>query len=129
MERTYDDSKLFNASKKCFAEAKNTLESGEPLRLVVSKSHEWRTAKSNLLGEGIENQALLESHDAILIRRLTSGRIAFWNRGSQKLYGWSMKEAMGKPADDLLQTELPEPLRDIKAQLRWHGCRKVSTSN
>lgn len=92
------------------------------MSLVVSKSHEWRTAKGNLIGEGIENQALLESHDAILIRCLTSGRIVFWNRGSQKLYGWSMKEAMGKPAYNLLQTELPEPLQDIKAKLRRHGC-------
>ena len=122
MERTYDDSKLFNASKKCFAEAKNTPGSRAQLTLVVSKSHERRTAKSNLIGESIENQALLESHDAILIRRFSSGRIVFWNRGSQKLYGWSKKEAMGKPAYNLLQTELPEPLRDIKAKLRKHGC-------
>jgi PAS domain S-box-containing protein len=122
MERIYDDSKLFNASKKHFAEAKNPLGSGGQLRLVVSKSHERRIAKSNFVGESIENQALLESHDAILTRRFSSGRIVFWNRGSQKLYGWSKKEAIGKPAYNLLQTEFPEPPRDIKAKLRRHGC-------
>jgi PAS domain S-box-containing protein len=65
---------------------------------------------------------LLESNDAILIRRFSSGRIVFWNRGAHTLYGWSKKKAMGKPVYSLLQTKLPEPPRDIKAKLRRHGC-------
>ena len=121
MERI-DHGKLFNASKKRFAAAKNPLARGGQLSLVVSKGHERRIVKNNLFGESIENQAVLQSHDAILIRRFGSGRIIFWNRGAQKLYGWSKKEAVGKLAPNLLQTELPEPLRDIKAKLRRHGC-------
>jgi PAS domain S-box-containing protein len=122
MERIYDDRKIFSASRKRFAAAKNPPGRGGQLRLVVSQSHERRIVKNNLIGDSTENQAPLESHDAILIRRFGSGRIVFWNRGAQKLYGWSKKEAMGKPAQNLLQTELPEALWDIKAKLRRHGC-------
>mgnify|MGYP003577527175 CR=1 FL=1 len=122
MERLCDDSAGFDASKKRPAEAKNTLGSRGQLRLVVCNSHERRIVKNNLVGKSIENQALFENNDAILIRRFSSGRIVFWNRGAQKLYGWSREEAIGKPAYNLLQTELPERLRDIKAKIRRYGC-------
>jgi PAS domain-containing protein len=89
VERIYDDNKLFIASNKHFAAAKNSLGRDGQLRLVVSKSHERRIVKNTLFGESLESQALLESHDAILIRRFGSGRIVSWNRGAHKLYGWS----------------------------------------
>ncbi|HSE84782.1 MAG TPA: ATP-binding protein [Candidatus Binatia bacterium] len=94
------------------------------LRLVVCKGHPRPIEKHNLVDGIIQRQArlLLLSNDAILIRRFSSGRIVFWNHGAQKLYGWSKKIALGKPAYDLLQTKLPEPLREIKAKLRRHGC-------
>jgi PAS domain S-box-containing protein len=122
VKRTGDELKFVDVFRKRFSERKNTLGSGGQLRLVVSKGHERRIGKNNLVGEIIKNQALLESTDAILIRRFSSGRIVFWNRGAHKLYGWSKKNAVGKLAYNLLQTELPESPRDIKAKLRRHGC-------
>ncbi|HEY7318905.1 MAG TPA: ATP-binding protein [Candidatus Binatia bacterium] len=116
-----DDSKLFDVSQNRVAEAKNLLGNGQ-LRLVVSKSHERQMLNNDPVGENIETQALIESHSAILIRHFNSGRIVSWNRAAQRLYGWSKKEAIGKSADNLLQTELPEPPRDIQAKLRRHGC-------
>jgi hypothetical protein len=124
VERTYDELKFVDVFKKHFSEAKNTVGSAGRLRLVVCKDRQRRIDKNNLVEEIIEKQArlLLESNDAILIRRFSSGRIVFWNRGAHTLYGWSKKKAMGKPVYNLLQTELPEPPRDIKAKLRRHGC-------
>jgi PAS domain S-box-containing protein len=124
VERTYDELKFVDVFKKHFSEAKNTVRSAARLSLVVSKSHRRRIDKNNLVEEIIEKQArlLLESNDAILIRRFSSGRIVFWNHGARKLYGWSKKKAMGRPVYNLLQTKLPEPPRDIKAKLRRHGC-------
>ena len=124
MERTYDELKFVDVFKKHFSEAKNTVRSAARLSLVVSKNHRRRIDKNNLVEEIIEKQArlLLESNDAILIRRFSSGRIVFWNHGARKLYGWSKKKAMGRPVYNLLQTKLPEPPRDIKAKLRRHGC-------
>jgi len=64
------------------------------------------------------------THDSILARDLDD-RIVFWNHGAEETYGWTEKEALGKVADELLQTQFPKPLHDIKAELllsgRWEG--------
>jgi PAS domain S-box-containing protein len=124
MERTYDDIKLGMASYKRFTEAKNAILGSGRLRLVVSKSHQDQVHNNNLVEEILRKQAqhLLLSHDAILIRRFSTGRIVFWNRGAHNLYGWSKKKALGKVVYNLLETELPEAPRYIKAKLRRNGC-------
>jgi len=122
VERRYNELRLMDVFKKRFSEVKNTVGSAGRLRLVVSKGHQRRIDKNNLVPQVIGKQALLQSNDAILIRRFSTGRIVFWNRGARTLYGWSTKKAMGKPVYNLLRTELPEPPRDIKDKLRRHGC-------
>jgi PAS domain S-box-containing protein len=51
--------------------------------------------------------------------------ITFWNAGSEKLYGWSRDEAIGRNVVELLKCEYGEPLSDLEAQLfdagTWHG--------
>src|SRR5919106_4921213 len=124
MERTYDGIKLGIVSTKRFTEAKTGGVGARRLKLVVCKSHQCPIPNNNLVEETRrkQTQRLLLSPDAILIRRFTSGRIVFWNRGAHKLYGWTKKKAMGTLAYSLLETELPESPRYIKAQLRRHGC-------
>jgi PAS domain S-box-containing protein len=46
------------------------------------------------------------------------GTIVFWNRGAEKLYGWSPAEAIGRSPIELLKTELPRPLTQIENILR-----------
>ncbi len=121
MEKTYNELRLVDVFKQRFSEVKNTAGSAGQLKLVVSKDHQ-RIDKNNLAPKVIGKQALFQSNDAILIRRFSSGRIVFWNRGAQTLYGWSKKKAMGRSVYNLLRTELPEPPRDIKDKLRRHGC-------
>lgn len=122
MKGTYNEPKFVDVFRKRFSEAKKIAGSAGQLRLVVSNSHPREIDKNSRVAEIIEQQALLQSNDAILLRRFSSGRIVFWNRGAQKLYGWSKKKATGKPVYNLLQTELPEPPDVIKAKLRRHGC-------
>ena len=89
---------------------------------------EHREAEINLrLSEAnLREQAeLLElTHDAIFVRSLV-GKILFWNRAAEELYGWSREEAQGQPSHELLHTEFPEPLDDILAQVIktgfWEG--------
>lgn len=53
------------------------------------------------------------------------GVIIFWTRGTEQMYGWKAAEAVGKIAKDLLRTQFPEPLEEIKAGLfrdgEWQG--------
>ena len=53
-EKTYDDNKLSNASKKRFVAAKNLCRSGGQLRLVVSKIRKRRMDKNNFVGVSVE---------------------------------------------------------------------------
>jgi PAS domain S-box-containing protein len=48
-------------------------------------------------------------HDAIILRD-RQGVIVFWNRGAEKLFGWTSDEALGKQANTLLHTQFPQPL-------------------
>ncbi len=62
---------------------------------------------------------------AALMVRDEEGRILFWSRGCELLYGWRKDEAQGRISHELLKTVFPEPLEQIKAQMRygrhWQG--------
>jgi PAS domain S-box-containing protein len=64
------------------------------------------------------------SHDTIMMRDL-SGKILFWNKGAEEMYGYSKEEALGSNSRTLLSTVFPKPLADIEAELlekeRWEG--------
>ena len=65
--------------------------------------------------------ALLElASDAILVRDL-EGKLLFWNRGAERIYGWTKSEALGKLVTELLQTKFPAPLSNIYEELSRHG--------
>jgi PAS domain S-box-containing protein len=74
----------------------------------------------------LERQAgLLElAHDAIMMRGM-EGKIRYWNRGAEILYGWPREHAVGRLTHDLLKTVFPVPFRVIQNALlatgRWEG--------
>ena len=70
----------------------------------------------------LRNQALMldQANDTIFIRD-EEDRITYWNRGAQRLYGWSPEEALGQVTHILFRTQFPQPLDEIKAQLRAEG--------
>jgi PAS domain S-box-containing protein len=76
--------------------------------------------------ERLKEQAeLLDiADDAILVSDI-DGRIMFWNRGAEIRYGWTKEEAIGSDVHELLGTEFPEPLQNIKQKIfsegRWKG--------
>jgi PAS domain S-box-containing protein len=63
-------------------------------------------------------------HDAVIVRGL-KGRIQFWNRAAESLYGWSKGEAVGRNLHKLLRTSFPCSLERIQRELseagQWEG--------
>jgi len=64
------------------------------------------------------------THDTVFVRDINDV-ITFWNRGAEKLYGWTRDEAVGQVSHHLTQTIFPAPLEEITAELkstgRWEG--------
>jgi PAS domain S-box-containing protein len=72
-----------------------------------------------------QQAALLElAHDSIIVRDMED-RILFWNHGAEEMYGWGKDEALAKVSQDLLQTQYPKLLDEIKIDLirkgHWEG--------
>jgi PAS domain S-box-containing protein len=87
-----------------------------------------RQARDDLeieVAERTQQASLLDlTHDTIFVRDM-SDVIIYWNLGAQELYGWTVEEAIGKRADELLRTVFPAPIEEIHAELlrsgRWDG--------
>jgi PAS domain S-box-containing protein len=58
--------------------------------------------------------------DAIIVRD-PIGRVTFWNRGAEELYGWSSQEVLGHLAQTLLKTRFPGTAAAIDDQLERSG--------
>src|SRR2546429_2009873 len=92
--------------------------SNEQLRLQINE----RVRAERILRE---HASLLDlTHDTIFVRDIDDV-ITYWNRGAEKRYGWSSKEAVGRVSHELTQTTFPAPLKEINAELlktgQWEG--------
>ncbi len=80
-----------------------------------------------------EQAALLDiATDAILVRDLQS-KILFWNKGAERIYGWTAAEALGKDPQKLCcQNKSPQfqaALKEVMASGSWQGeLRKITKS-
>ncbi len=67
-----------------------------------------------------EQASLLDlAADAIIVRRLDDA-IVYWNRGAERLYGWTAAEAIGRPAREIFQAP-PEKIAGAEKQLLESG--------
>jgi PAS domain S-box-containing protein len=94
-------------------------------RRVERELRQARDALEIEVAERTQQASLLDlTHDTIFVRDM-SGVITYWNRGAQEMYGWTAEEAMGKRADELLQSVFPAPIEEIRPELlrsgRWDG--------
>ncbi len=71
---------------------------------LLSVTHDITERKR--IEEKLKTQAVLldKAQDAITVLDLKD-RVTYWNRGAERLYGWSANEAIGCPVADLLDGE------------------------
>ena len=55
------------------------------------------------------------AHDAIIVRDFESGKVVFWNTGAERLYGWTVAEAVGQPISALMPTDPKEEATALTA--------------
>ena len=69
-------------------------------------------------------QLLDQAYEPILVRDY-KGHIVYWNKGAERLYGWTAIEAIGRVSHELLETRFMEPLDEINRALEstghWEG--------
>jgi PAS domain S-box-containing protein len=75
--------------------------------------------------ETAEQAALLElTQDSVFVMDM-EGTVLFWSRGAEAMLGYSKSEAAGTISHDLLQTDFPQSLAEIKEELlrvgHWEG--------
>ncbi|MCC7376536.1 MAG: response regulator [Verrucomicrobiales bacterium] len=78
-----------------------------------------------------EQAALLDqANDAIIVQDM-EGRITYWNRAAERIYGWSATEAVGQPASHLLDgAGSPRRSHLLPSLLRtgeWNGESRQAT--
>ncbi len=95
---------------------------------VISESYVNIYANDITERKKAEAQVLEQLHMldlAHVIVKNMKDEIIFWNTGAQKLYGFSKEEALGKIPRQLLKTEFPKPIEQIKEELllngKWEG--------
>jgi two-component system, cell cycle sensor histidine kinase and response regulator CckA len=104
------------------------LEGNKFYTLVVRDITERKRAEERIR----EQAALLDAaNDAIMVCDLDD-RIRYWNRGAERLYGWSAAEAVGQSASKLLYgTQPPNELTRAHGVVlkdgNWHGELKQVT--
>ena len=73
-----------------------------------------------------EQAALLDiAQDAILVKDMEN-HILYWNKGAERLYGWSADETSGRDSSDLLfsekyASEAKEARKETLEKGEWHG--------
>ncbi len=97
-------------------------DTGRPLKMVGTV-HD--ITESKLTEDRLREQAALldQASDAILVRDL-DGVIRYWNKGAERIYGWTASETIGRKVAQLLyrdDTKFNATNRILQEKSEWSG--------
>ena len=108
----------------------NTSDGSAGSNAKADTAESWRSqmlAADAQAEESIRFQAqLLNAVEQAIVATDLTGRVIFWNRFAETLYGWTAEEVLGRDIVEVSSAPaFTEPARDIMAQLRrgesWSG--------
>jgi len=94
---------------------------GEPhFQSIVRDITERKRAEARIM----EQASLLDNaREAIMVRDF-EGKFLYWNKGAERMYGWTSQEALGRSVMELLHTD-PKKFEEAKqltiSQGEWQG--------
>ena len=109
--------------------------SDEDLRIVqlttsaiVVEESRWAAQQETKQREVQQATMFDAAHDAIMTLD-PEGIITYWNRGAERLYGWTTQEAEGQNANTLLRTTFPESREELWPKLMESGLWEGELTN
>jgi PAS domain S-box-containing protein/excisionase family DNA binding protein len=89
---------------------------GQP-RYFISQIQDISSRKAAERHMRILADLLDQAHDAVIVRDPVTSTITYWNRGAERLYGWTPDAALGR----VIQAVFPEPKEAVDATLERDG--------
>ena len=116
------------SSRRLMAKRKRTEEELKRTQEQLEDRVKERTKElEEITAELLEKAALLDlANDAIFVKTAKS-TISYWNKGAERLYGWTMSEALGHAPRELLRSIYPIPLHEIESHDFWEGELRQTT--
>src|SRR5205085_9387787 len=89
---------------------------GSRLGVVLTKRDSAERRQAG--GDRARLAAIVECSDDAIIGRTLDGTITSWNPGAERLYGYSVAEALGRPLDLIMPPDHRDELPAILDRLR-----------
>ena len=107
------------------ADMRSVIESQIEKYMEMANDREIPDQASGRMRAPLNNAELVDLlHETIVVRNM-KGKIQYWNRGADEMYGWKSEEALGCISHELLRTKFPKALSEIESDLakegRWQG--------
>lgn len=117
----YDDEGNFTTGILCIQDLTESVRSRE-INIERNRMLESRNIQLQQLNSQLRRQAdMLNLSDEAIMAWKQDGAIIYWNKGAERMYGYTSQEALGQVCHTLLSSRFTCDVADVKAQVRQTG--------